>query len=259
MIRVQDNANGPADGPSPVSIIFLARPEQRNALTPDMLGGLLRALDTLEIQGRAIVLAGDGEAFCAGFDLRLCQQDLGALRELLTLLSRTVLRMRAARVPVVIAAHGAAIAGGCALLGGADHAVTNEGAKLGYPVVSLGLSPAVSAPFLSAAVTDADCRERLLDPGLISGGDALRIGLAHECVAEPADVLPAAVRAGANLASKPAHAFAAAKDWLDEIERQNLGARGQDLASAAGLALDVSRTTAAGAECRARIASLKFR
>jgi enoyl-CoA hydratase/carnithine racemase len=239
-------------------VIRFARPEQRNALTPEMLRELERCIDRYDREGRAIVLAGDGEVFCAGFDLRLCQRDAGALKALLEGLAGAIVRMRGAHAPIVVAAHGAAIAGGCALLGGADYVVTNAGAKLGYPVVKLGLSPAVSAPFLRTSVTDGECRGLLLDPALISGEESFRIGLTHECVASAAEVMPAAMRAAANLMSKPAHALSATKDWLAEIERATSRAHGMDPGAGARSALAVSLATAGSRECRDRINSLKF-
>jgi methylglutaconyl-CoA hydratase len=258
MIRIEEPAhNLPSRVAAPV-VIRLARPEQRNALTPEMLGEFVHAIDRFDREERAVVVAGDGEVFCAGFDLRLCQQDPDAMSELLKRLAGTIARMRAAHAPIVIAAHGAAIAGGCALLGGADFVVTNAGAKLGYPVVKLGLSPAVSAPFLRTAVTDGECRERLLDPALISGAEALRVGLVHECVAGAEEVMPAALRAAANLASKPSQGFSATKNWLAEIERESFASLGTDPVTAARSALEVSLATARSAECRDRIGALKF-
>ena len=119
---------------------------------------------------------------------------------------------------MVIGAHGAAIAGGCALLGGADLVVTNVEAVLGYPVVTLGISPAVTAPLLRLATGDRATRERLLDPTTISGAEARRIGLADLCVEIPEDVAPRAQIEAAKLGMKPWHAFSATKRWLNEIE-----------------------------------------
>src|SRR5690606_9036453 len=82
---------------------------------------------------RALLLCGEGPVFCAGFDLDTCRGEGGdeALRRLLRGLSGAIAGLRAQERPVVVAAHGAAIAGGCALLGGADVVVADAGAKLG--------------------------------------------------------------------------------------------------------------------------------
>ena len=74
----------------------------------------------------AVVLEGEGAAFCAGFDLSLCKENSDAMKELLTGLSGVIRAMRGCPAPVVVAAHGAAIAGGCAMLAGADVVVTHN-------------------------------------------------------------------------------------------------------------------------------------
>lgn len=201
-----------------VRVITLARPAQRNALTPGMLADLLAAIE-LNDPARALVLAGQGRAFCAGFDLTLCQEhpDGSVMRELLAGLSRVILALRASPRPVVIAAHGAAIAGACALLGGADLVVADEHGQYGYPVLRLGVSPAVSAPFLRLGVGDGPARERLLNTRLITGTQARQIGLAHELCAMPEDVGPRALRLARALAAKPPHALLATRRWLDQL------------------------------------------
>lgn len=229
MIRLQ------LDGP--VGWIILSRPERRNALTPGMLREIEWATAQLGAQARCIVLAGDGPAFCAGFDLSLCQQDpAGAvMRSLLTGLSIAIRTLRRAGAPVIAAAHGAAIAGGCALLGGADVVVTDRRAKLGYPVVRLGISPAVSAPFLQEAVAGGPAREHLLDPNLFSGEHAAAVGLAHELLDEPGDVRPRAAAIAAAIAAKPPGAINATRRWLDELAGPSADAAQRGLAASLSL------------------------
>ena len=208
----------------PVACVTLKRPDQRNALTPEMLDALADAARATPASGaRALLLAGEGRVFCAGFDLTLCREspDGSAMRALLTGLSGAIIAMRDLPIPVVLACHGAAIAGGCALLGGADVVVADRGAKLGYPVVRLGVSPAVSAPFLRTAVGDGACRTRLLDTDLIDGVRAHEVGLVHELVGSREEVLPRALRVARALAGKPAWAVAATKRWCNELAPTN--------------------------------------
>lgn len=203
-----------------VALLVFDRPDKRNALTPDMLAAFTAAAREAARDAGALVLAGNGRAFCAGFDLALCHAapDGSVMRELLAGLSGAIRALRELPVPVVAAAHGAAIAGGCALLGGADIVVTDRAAKLGYPVLPLGVSPAVSAPFLRLGIGDGPTRARLLDPGLISGERALRLGLAHECVDDSDQVRPRAIELARSLAAKPAPALRATKRWLNELD-----------------------------------------
>lgn len=192
---------------------MLSRPERRNALTPDMLGDLAERIEHAT-DARTMLLLGEGKAFCAGFDLDLCVGPHGDanLKSLLTGLSRCIAAMRALPIPVVIGVQGAAIAGGCALLGGGDVVVAHPDAKLGYPVTRLGISPAVSAPFV--ATPPGQARRLMLDPGLIDARRGCEIGLVHELHDDPA---ARATEQADQLADKPQHALAATKHWLNEL------------------------------------------
>lgn len=230
---------------------MLDRPEKRNALTPESLELISACAAQLEADPscRALLLRGEGEIFCAGFDLTLCRENSDALDSMLRGLSRVVRQLRRTPKPVVIAARGAAIAGGCALLAGADLVIADQAAKLGYPVVKLGISPAVNAAAMLRAVGPRAARERLLDPELVSGREALRIGLIDRCVDIPEDVIPRAQIEAAKLAEKPPHGFAQTKRWLNEID-------GSDLDAQMERGLAVSLSLVGGAEERARLSAI---
>jgi len=204
--------------PRPVAIVLLDRPDKKNALTPAMLDDVCAALAQAGRRAGAIVLGGSGTAFCSGFDLSLCKDDSRALAAMLTGLSRAIRLMRELSVPVVVAAHGAAIAGGCALLGGADVVVAHSACKLGYPVVRLGISPAITAPFLIGAIGAGRIRERLLGGQLVSGDEALACGLAHQLAASAEQVIDDAAALAEILTAKPACGIAATKAWMNELD-----------------------------------------
>lgn len=231
MIRIESEG--------PVATLLLDRPQRRNALTPEMLAHLIELAGSLPETVRALILAGEGPVFCAGFDLKLCKEspDGAVMRALLSGLYGAISGLRDLPIPVVAAVQGAAVAGGCALLGGADFVVSHAEATFGYPVVALGISPAVSAPFLTMSVGGGAVRERLLDSGLISGREAARLGLVTECLANPADVRLRASSLAAMLAEKPPGAIRATRGWLRTIERA-AGRLPEDngLAVSAGLA-----------------------
>lgn len=226
----------------------LDRADRRNALTPEMFGVLFeRVREVAAGSAQALVLAGEGSVFCGGFDLKLCLEQPGTIEKLLRLLAAFLGELQGISKPVVLAAHGAAIAGGCAMLAAADFVVTNETAKIGYPVVPLGVSPAVSAASLRQAVGDGWCRERMLDPGLISGREAGRIGLAHEVVAKAEDVRRRAVEVARMLGEKPPGAFAATKAWVREVS---------EISGVSTKALAASLSIAGKAEERERLAKM---
>lgn len=234
-----------------VAAAVLARPEKRNAMTPEVFVGLRAAVERVR-QGdsRVLVLGGEGSVFCGGFDLKLCLAQAGTLEVLLQELAALVSALRALPQPVVVAAQGAAIAGGCALLAAGDVVVTDRRAKIGYPVVPLGVSPAVSAASLRLVIGDGMARERMLDPALISGEEAARIGLAHELVETAEDVWPRAMEVAKRLATKPPGAMAATKAWV------NVVAEAMGPAGAADRALAASLSVAGSAEERDRLRAL---
>ncbi len=187
-----------------------------NAMTPAMLDALHDAI-ALDDDARAILLNADHTCFSAGFDLRAIAADADdqpILRALLVELSRVVGAMRANPRPVVIATHGAALAGGCALLGGADVVACSPDATFGYPAALIGVSPAVSAPFLRRSVEDGHARRLLLDTKTIDATEALRLGLVHRITDALDDEAFDIARV---LASKPAHAVRATSDWVATI------------------------------------------
>lgn len=256
-VRVQwHRGAGVPDSSGAVAVITLDRADRRNALTPKMLTDLEAALGCVEDRhAGCVVLGGEGRVFCAGFDLGLCAQDPGGgtLDALLTGLSRVVRAMRGLGVPVVVAAHGAAIAGGCALLGGADVVVTDSGAKLGYPVAKLGISPAVSAPFLGADLPAGVARALMLDPGLIGAERAKAIGLVHEVVADREMVGQRAIDLAERLVWgtgwRSLRGLEATKRWLMELGQ--MGDAGTGVGPEAGLG--VSRSLVGSSESRERI------
>jgi enoyl-CoA hydratase/carnithine racemase len=238
-----------------VRLLFLARPDKRNAMTPAMLEQLLAEIERFEVergseQGWALLIGGEGRSFCSGFDLKLCATQPGTAETLLNLLSRCIVALRRLDAPTVIAATGNAIAGAAALCGGADCAVGDREGLYGYPVLRLGLSPAVSAPFLMPKAGDGNARQRLLDVGLLKGEDAVAAGLLTHAVDWPEDVIPKSMKLVRAMAAKPRHAFAATKQLLRELDGASDPAR-----VAAGLA--VSLDTARSPEMNDRLSEFR--
>ncbi len=241
MIRVESDNR--------VTVISLDRGDKRNAMLPGMLAGLKRAIEGA-VDAGAIVLVGEGKVFCAGFDLKACAADPGGgtMRALLRGLWEVIVAMRAHRAPIVLGAHGAAVAGGCALLGGADIVVADRGARLGYPVVRIGVSPAVSGAFMMASIPAGGVRTRLVDTELITGERAREIGLAHELVETPQQVRGRAMEIAHGLAAKPGIGERETKRWLNELCAPVTGH--------AQAGLDASLSLAGGDEERSRLAAL---
>ena len=82
--------------------LYLNRPDQRNALTPELVGALLEALDELEGEEdlRCVVVTGLGKAFCAGFDVsRIPSATRSEAREAARMVERLGLAVRGSGWP----------------------------------------------------------------------------------------------------------------------------------------------------------------
>lgn len=167
--------------------VTLARPERRNAFDAALIAELHAAFADVG-DARAVVLSGEGPAFCAGADVdwQRAAVDLtfeenveDALR-----LYRMLETVAGCPAPVVCRAHGFALGGGSGLVAAADAAVASPDATFGFTEVRLGIVPAVISPFVLPRIGEA--ARRYFVTGERFGAEvALRIGLVSE-VAEDA-------------------------------------------------------------------------
>jgi methylglutaconyl-CoA hydratase len=171
-----------------VGTITLARPEKRNAISPEMIGDLLGVLDEAEHSvARVVILTGAGSAFCAGMDLE-------ALRNLSTQtqeqhaadaerMGKMFYRVYSFPKPLIAAVNGPAIAGGTGLATLADFTLTVPEAKFGYTEARIGFLPAVVSVFLLRQVGEKITRELLLTGKIFDAAEAHQLGLVTEIVA----------------------------------------------------------------------------
>jgi len=174
-----------ADG---ITRITLARPERRNAFDAELIAELTEAFAGAAA-ARVVVLAGDGESFCAGadiewqrsaVDLSLEENAEDALR--LYRMCETIDRCPA---PVVARVHGYALGGGSGLVACADIALAAPDTVFGFSEVKLGIIPAVISPFVLPKI-GAHARRYFLTGERFDADTALRIGLISE-IATPLD------------------------------------------------------------------------
>ena len=229
----------------PVATLTINRPEQRNAMSVEMLEALHQQVDTLaETPGIVVtVITGAGRAFCAGMDLKqvIIEKDSGGSgepmlpRRLLASLGTLTVKIRTLPSVVVAKVNGAAIGGGCGLACVADLVVTHADAKLGFPEVDLGLCPAVVAPWLVRKIGGGPARAVLLQGGVMSGERAGEIGIA-DVVCPDRESLDATTDAiVARYTSSGAEALAATKSLLNDLDRsrdEDLMLRGAQLSAA---------------------------
>src|SRR2546423_10830906 len=139
------------EGDEGVLRITLARPERRNAFDAALIAELTDAFSDVG-DARAVVLAGDGPAFCAGADIEwqrssidLSFDDNVADAMRLYRMCETIDRCPA---PVVARIHGFALGGGAGLAACSDVAIAAPDAIFGFSEVKLGIIPAVISPFV---------------------------------------------------------------------------------------------------------------
>lgn len=126
--------------------IRLNRPDAMNSLTPDMLSGLLEALDLAHGQDdvRAVVLTGAGRAFCAGVDLKYARGEVVGGAAVADFLQRVLVvmdRLAGFPKPVIASLNGLALAGGLELVLCCDLVIAARSAKLGDAHANFGLLP----------------------------------------------------------------------------------------------------------------------
>jgi enoyl-CoA hydratase/carnithine racemase len=198
-----------------IAVLALNRPAARNSLSVEMLEAMIETLGTIgdDATIRAVVIAANGPAFCAGHDLkeltaRRADADGGrafftTVFRLCSIMMRAVIRLPQ---PVIACVQGTASAAGCQLVATCDLAVASTAATFATPGVNIGLfctSPMVA---LSRNVGRKHAMEMLLTGELASADQALRIGLVNR-LAPSGDERNEAMRLARLIASKSAAAI----------------------------------------------------
>ena len=200
-----------------VGVVLMNRPKQLNALSGELMGAVIGALEELDADAevRAIVLGGGERAFAAGADIT----ELAAGTPVSLYEDRRIEqweKIRDLRTPVVAAVSGFCLGGGCELAMLCDLIVASETAKFGQPEINLGVLPgAGGTQRLTRAVGKAIAMDMILTGRMISAREALRLGLVARVVAKEA-WLDEAKRAAGEIASKGPIAVRLAKEAVDQ-------------------------------------------
>jgi len=195
------------------AVLILNRPQTRNSLSEAMLTAMSNALT--EIAGdkavRAVVIAANGPAFCAGHDLkeltsRRSDPDGGRayFRYMMSLCSKTMLQIVNLPRPVIAAVQGVATAAGCQLVASCDLAVASTAAKFATPGVDIGLFCSTPMVALSRNVARKHAMEMLLTGDAITAEHAYRMGLINRVVS-PGKEREEALVFASKIAGKSSH------------------------------------------------------
>ena len=176
-----------------IARVTLDRPELRNAFDDALIKLLHEAFVSLgeDKSVRAVILARNGPAFCAGADLNWMKRmakygydenlaDAKALAQMLATLDRMP-------KPTIARVHGPVFAGGTGLVAACDIAVGTPEAKFCLSEAKLGLSPATISPYVIRAMGEHNARRYFLTAEVFDADEALRIGMLSLLVS-PSDI-----------------------------------------------------------------------
>src|SRR5579885_611716 len=175
-----------------IAVLVLNRPQPRNSLSEALLKALSAAFTDIKADTsvRAVVLAANGPAFCAGHDLKELTSRRGDpdggrayFRHIMTTCSAMMQQIVRLPQPVIAAVQGPASAAGCQLVASCDLAVASEAAKFATPGVDIGLFCSTPMVALSRNVARKHAMEMLLTGEMVSADHAARIGLINRVVA----------------------------------------------------------------------------
>ena len=170
-----------------VATVTLNRPEQRNALSGELLAELVeamkRARDDEEV--KAVVLTGAGDkVFCAGADLGGFAADVPLIAKHYAsdLFLEFFRLMPKLGKPSLCAANGHVLAGGMGLALCCDLVIAKEGATFGTPEINVGAFPYMIMAIIYRNVPRKKVNEMMLLGGRLSAEEAVEYGLANKVV-----------------------------------------------------------------------------
>ncbi|NEW86052.1 crotonase/enoyl-CoA hydratase family protein [Rhodopseudomonas sp. WA056] len=216
-----------------VADVRLVRVDKMNALDAAMFEALVSTTERLaqDKSVRAVVLSGEGKAFCAGLDMGrfAAMKESGGNGipggEFRDLTKRThgqanapqqaVWGWRMLPVPVIAAVHGVAFGGGCQLALGADIRLMAPDARMSIMEIKWGLVPDMAGtPILATLLRDDVLRELTYTGRVVDAQEAVSLGLATKVVDDP---YQAALAMAREIAGKNPDAIRAAKRMMNKL------------------------------------------
>ncbi len=216
-----------------VAVITLNRPEALNALSLQLTKDLLAAIqNAIQDNARAIVLTGEGRAFCSGGDLREMQlmwQKEGRIEafmeEPLKALHDVILLIRETPIPFLAAVQGVCAGAGTNFALACDLIFAAENASFNEAFVRIGLSPDCGGSFfLPRAVGEKLAAEIFMTGETLSAPRALQIGMINRVVAAD-DLAAESLKMAQKLALAPTAAIGRIKQMLNATFSNDLSAQ----------------------------------
>jgi enoyl-CoA hydratase len=192
---------------SGVVLVTLALPDRRNMMSAAMTASWGSVMASLreDPSVRAVVVTGEGSAFCSGGDVSWIgaspDASVDELRERMLPFYRAWLAIRELEVVTIAAINGAAIGAGLALALACDLRYAAQDAKLAVPFTALGMHAGMATTYLLPEVAGlAVAREMLLTGRVVTGAEGVGLGLVNQALPRE-DVLGEALRIAAAVAA----------------------------------------------------------
>lgn len=212
-----------------IATITLTQPEIRNAFSDEVIAEITAAFEAVaqHVDVRAVVLAAEGPAFCAGANLNWMrrmadysrEENLVDANKLATMLHT----IYTCPQPTIARIQGDVVAGGMGLVAACDMAVAADSAHFCLSEVKIGLIPATIAPYVLRAMGPRAGHRYFLTAERFDAAEALRTGLVHRVV--PADELDSAVdQLLKHLLQASPHALKACKQLLLHTAEREINA-----------------------------------
>ena len=209
----------------PVAVVRLNRPEQRNALSNQLMSELVGALENLDADEtvRCIVLTGDDKAFAAGADIN----ELSDATHFELYFGGRIDKwdaIRKIRTPIVAAVSGYCLGGGCELAMACDLIVASETAQFGQPETKLAVLPgAGGTQRLTRAIGKSKAMDVILTGRFLTAEEAEQAGLVARVFSQDS-WLEDAKGVAAAIAEKSPVGVRLAKEAVNQAFETTLGA-----------------------------------
>lgn len=205
------------DNDNRIAIVYLNRPLSLNALTSDLCSELCITFRDLDKNSdvRAVVLTGNGRAFCAGADIKeMRSQESLTAHAFLSLVRDTFLAIENIGIPVIAAINGVAYGGGFELALACDLRIAVEEAKFSLPEIELGIMPTGGATQrLPRIVGMTKAKELIFTSKKIGAQEAMEIGMLNTVVTSD-QLMAVSKKMAYEVASKAPFALRMAKASL---------------------------------------------
>jgi 2-(1,2-epoxy-1,2-dihydrophenyl)acetyl-CoA isomerase len=198
-----------------VARITLTRPEARNALSPALAEGLVKAVEEVrrDHKVRAVILSGEGPIFCSGGDLKAFAGDGGFTADAAGAVHEGLLGLHRSPAPVIAAIQGAAIGYGLGLACACDIRLAAQGTRFQAGFTGIGLSPDSTTSYFLPRLFGLSVATRMMLTNLpLEAEEARSLGFAS--VHPPEALAGAAAELAERIARMPSGALRRAKALL---------------------------------------------